>query len=81
MMAPTIHLNGTSRDELIAQLETASLALYDAEQALAGMAPHGRDYYPQGPQALEQALAEHGARLQALQALRVEIHAIWESIL
>lgn len=51
MMIPTLHLNGTSRTELIKQLTDAGHALALAIDALGNASPHGRDYYPQGPDA------------------------------
>lgn len=58
MIFPTIHLNGTSREALAAPLREAHEKLGEALAALEACAPHGRDYYPQGPQALRAATRE-----------------------
>ncbi len=60
MITPTIHLNGTSKDEIIAQYEAANVALGAALRTLIDTAPNGRDYYTQGPDALRQAGVEQG---------------------
>lgn len=73
MTAPTIHMNGTSRDGLMEPLETASNALNDAYEALKQTAPNGRDYYPQGPEALSKATADHMGRLARLDSIKQEI--------
>lgn len=76
MQLPTIHLNGTGKSALIEDLCNASAALDDAYQALKRTAPNGRDYYPQGPDALAQAEREHMARLRALDAIKAEVDAL-----
>ena len=76
MRFPSIHLNGTSKRELISQLNEASHALNNAYSALKQAAPHGRDYYPQGPTALETAITEHMDRLRRLDAIKEEIDAM-----
>ena len=81
MITPTIHLNGTSADELIEQLDRAQRAVLDATKALAQAAPNGRDYYPQGATAAVQAIGEHRVRLTALAGIRTDLLAILESVL
>jgi len=75
-IVPTVHLNGTSRDELVAQLRTAIEAIHAAESALTKAAPHGRDYYPQGSDAIRVAQQEHAARLVKLQEIESELTEI-----
>ena len=82
MMLPTIHMNGTSRAELLAGYVEAIEALDEAIAALRRAAPNGRDYYPQSPQAYPQARDEHLARIAALDAIRQDLntladHAAW----
>ncbi len=48
MQLPTIHLNGTSKANLIEPLCEASQSLDLAYEALKRTGPNGRDYYPQG---------------------------------
>lgn len=80
MRVPTIHLNGTSHSELAAQFDRVSHALCEAVNALVDASPNGRDYYPQGPTAMKEAVAEHDLRVKTLQNLRQEIEAIQEAI-
>jgi len=80
MKTPTVHLNGTSRVELMEQFQTAHNALYQAIRALEDCGPNGRDYYPQGDSALTVALAEHVARIRAIQAVDADIKALIEAI-
>jgi hypothetical protein len=79
-MIPTIHLNDTSREELIRQLQRAVEALTDAHFALENAAPHGRDYYPQGEDAIQQAMADHRERLMKLGDIQDEIMAILDGV-
>lgn len=76
MIAPTIHLNGTSRESLLEALETAYRKLGEAYDALKQTAPNGRDYYPQGPNAIGQATSEHFARLKRIDEVRDELEAL-----
>jgi hypothetical protein len=71
-MAPTVHINGTSVVDLIRQATRVTRALNAALRAMEEVAPNGRDYYPQGPLALNQALAEHKARVALVERLRQE---------
>lgn len=80
MKIPTVHLNGTSREELVRQLEAAAHALDQACVALQDMQPNGRDYYPQGNDAIRQVCQEHAARQRKVADVRDEIRAIWEGI-
>jgi hypothetical protein len=55
---PTVHLNGTGREGLLYQATGAAAAVQRAQHALLDAWPHGRDYYPQGPEALAAAEAQ-----------------------
>lgn len=79
-MIPTVHLNGTSREELIRQLQQAVTALMEAHYALENAAPHGRDYYPQGEGAIQQAIAEHRERLMKLGDIQEGILAMLDGV-
>ena len=76
MIYPTIHLNGTSKGELLDQLCTAGSAVGDAIRALHDAAPNARDYYPQGPSAIGMAINEHSGRIAALVRVSEELDAI-----
>jgi hypothetical protein len=81
MMIPTLHLNGTSRDELMTQVCDAARALQAAMEALAQMAPNGRDYYVQSPDACAQAGREHRERIAKVKEVYDEVTRLGEAIL
>lgn len=76
----TVHLNGTSRDELRRGYETASQAVFAAIEAVAKASPNGRDYYPQGPDVILQATLQHRARLAKLREVLTELQQIEEGL-
>lgn len=80
MMKPTIHLNGTSAGELERQIDEAYDALNVAFAALKEMTPNGRDYYPQGPDAIYKAQDEHRARLQKITDVQKELSELAEHL-
>ena len=80
MRTPTIHLNGTSKRELMAQHLKAGTALSAAVNALCAAAPNGRDYYVQGDTAVQEAQAEHESRIKALGAVFADLEKIIEAI-
>ena len=80
MITPTIHLNGTSGADLLSQTTDAMRALSAAIKTLQNAGPHGRDYYVQGPRAIDAAMSEHRARLAQLEAVQADLVAIYESI-
>jgi hypothetical protein len=76
MMKPSIHLNGSSRDDLFDGYMVALAAMQTAIDAVIQTVPHGRDYYPQGDDALPQAMAEHRDRLLRLRAVEDELNTL-----
>lgn len=74
IIAPHIHLNGTSKETLTADLSDAYLALSAAVEALRHSAPNARDYYPV-PGLLDKATAQHLRRLELLTDMMAEIDA------
>lgn len=77
---PTIHLNGTSREDLTEALREAVHAIHKAGRKLAATCPNGRDYYPQGAAAITVALAEHEDRMRKLREVASELEHIAEYI-
>lgn len=77
---PTIHLNGTSRDELLRGYVNALDALREAEIAVAQTIPHGRDFHVQGDMALERAHREHIDRMRKLRGVFSDLSAIAETV-
>jgi len=76
MIKPTIHSNGTSRGDLHAAYMNALLATEEALKQLRKCAPHGRDYYPQGEDALMDAEREHEVRMRGLDIVRQDLEKL-----
>jgi len=81
MMIPTVHLNGTSRSELLRQFRDAYAALITATDKLAQASPNARDYYPQGDDAYGKARDEHIARMRKLKEVTADLEEIAAAIL
>lgn len=81
MIAPCIHLNGTSKQELLDQFHKALHALEVARAALMAACPNARDYYPLGGSAWHQAVADHRSRVQRLDSVYAELEAILLAII
>jgi uncharacterized protein with HEPN domain len=77
---PTVHLNGTSGEELLAQVTTAAQAIRDALEALGKTAPHGRDYYIKSDAEYYTARNEFLGRVNHLEAVLNELEFIGENI-
>lgn len=73
---PTVHMNGTSRAELVAGYLSAYNAVRAAWDAVAATHPNGRDYYVQPPGNFSRAQAEHAARLASIESVRLELEAL-----
>lgn len=80
LVIPRVHMNGTSRQELLAQISKALGALAEADRALAEMTPNDRDYYVIDAGAGRQAREQHVKRRQALAGISTEILTIGERI-
>jgi hypothetical protein len=75
---PTIHLNGTSAQSLLDDIRDAAIAVRAAMDALSRTAPNGRDYYPQGNDALIIASGQHAERMARLRSVYAELQQIGE---
>ena len=73
---PTIHMNGTSASSLLELYADASATVRVAIDDVAKTGPHGRDYYPQGDEALTKAIEQHRARLQKLEDVLKELEEL-----
>jgi len=73
MILPTIHDNGTSKDQLVKELIDVHEALDTAYRVMKETAPNARDYYPQGPRKFAIAVEEHLGRLKRLDQIKEEI--------
>ncbi len=73
MIYPTIHMNGTSRMSLLEGYMDVLVALQEAMDALAKATPNGRDYYPQGPEAILVAQTQHREQMVRLESVAEEL--------
>jgi hypothetical protein len=73
---PTIHLNGSNGQALADAYSAAYAALDAVIPLLCETAPNGRDYYPQGPDALTTAEDEHRKRIGAIRGVMAELKAL-----
>jgi len=80
MKTPTLHLNGTSGQELREQLALAVEAIVRAQEKLMQAMPHGRDYYPQGNDAIFQAQSEMRARDTKLEQVKQELVLMHQAV-
>ena len=76
LAVPTVHLNGTSKKELMQQYLDAIRALKNARDIMQQGGPHGRDYYVQGNEATQVAIAQHRVRLQKVNDVIAELETI-----
>ena len=81
---PTVHLNGSGGTSLVDGYRDAVDQLQLALDTLAHTAPHGRDYYVNGPDVYTMARSEHEARLTALltvqEELRTLAHGVYDQV-
>lgn len=80
VIAPTVHLNGTSGEDLKQQLCDALGALRAAREALRQTAPNARDYYVQDDKAFPRARDQYYARLAKLGEIQTELETIAEIV-
>lgn len=80
IIAPMVHLGGTSRAELDRVYSEAIRALSEAIAATAETYPNGRDYYRLPGDAMARAIREHEARALKLRAVFEELSALQASV-
>lgn len=81
MIYPSIHLNGTAKDDLLNQQRQVHKAAQGLLEFLIEAMPHGRDFYVQADQnAGRKAREEHLERIVAVQKIMNETMEIWEEI-
>ena len=73
---PTIHLNGSSKNDLLDKLRTAIRLIDAAIDGVRRTAPNGRDYYPKGNAAFQEARDAFHLMLGKLGEVRVELYDI-----
>lgn len=82
LATPSIHLNGTSKDELLKQVVDAHAKLSEALTALSKSAPHKRDYYIQanGDDNYRRAVNQYVSRSQRIIDVQDELKILAEDI-
>ena len=79
---PSVHMNGSSRKDMLKGFTEALDAVRKAQDLLAETAPHPRDYYIQigGDLAYRVATKQHTARYLALNNIAEEMEALALSV-
>ena len=80
VMVPSVHINGTSKDELLRQLGGARDAVRYAMERLREATPNARDYYVQERGAFSNAMLDHLARMEKLASVFDELGEIIEAV-
>lgn len=80
LTVPSVHLNGTSREELKKGYQAAYEAIGAARDTVGESSPNARDYYVQGNDAYSKARDEHWDRMQRLLDIRQELLALFEAV-
>lgn len=76
LIAPTIHLNGTSKASLMAEYLAALEAMRNAIEAVQAITVHGRDFYVKEEGALLKATSQKRKQLTALDSVYAELEQI-----
>jgi len=79
MQYPTVHINGTSEDQLLEGYCDAMNALLDAIKKLEACSPNARDYYVNDGD-INAACTEHANRVADLIAVRRDINKLAEHV-
>ena len=80
---PSVHLGGTSKEELMRQYLQANTQIREAIEALQQATPHGRDYVLTAHQShdrLQAALEQHRWRVKLLEQVQRELEYLIEQI-
>ena len=80
IIIPAVHSNGTSREDLVAQAWGVSQAAKALVEALRAAMPNGRDYYPLGGDAAEDARDAWMARIVAADNIRSDFSSLARAI-
>src|SRR5262249_10796845 len=72
LITPTIHVGGTSKQELMEQRSDFKIALINAREKLTAVVPHPRDYYNDASGRLQYAADEQYRRRADMLNLLIE---------
>jgi len=76
LAVPMVHSNGTGKEGLVDQVMEAIDAARILIEALAKMAPHGRDYCLIKGDVLSVARSQHAARVDKVRSVSVELQTL-----
>jgi hypothetical protein len=77
---PSVHLNGTSKKELLEQWRAVHDAAEVLVRVLQAASPHGRDYYIQQGDPTQDAIQANRERIGAIYKIMDEATAIYQKI-
>ncbi len=77
MAVPRVNLNGTSKGQLLEDVQTVGAKVREAMDALTKASPHPRDYSPEG---MEDAVMEYHDRMAKLKSVYEDMLALSEAI-
>jgi hypothetical protein len=77
---PTVHLNGTSKDELVGQLRRAIITATALKEFMQEGMPHPRDYYVQGEGIDIRARMHQKVRILKVETIIDDLEAILQGI-
>ncbi len=81
LIAPTVHLNGTSRESLMQSYHDAYATIEAALTMLGETAPHPRDYYVHPtPNAFDAAREQYTTRVRLLRSVQDELMFLYEAV-
>ena len=75
-VAPTMNINGTAPQDLIDAYTEVMTAIRDAEEKLAKIFPHGRDFQTRPASVHDAARLQHDRRRAVLRKLHEEIESM-----
>ena len=80
MITPTIHMNGTSKKDLLEGYCKIMHALHETLARMQEYSPNARDYYVQSPTAYAAARDQYQRQFKAINEVLQEIEQIVEEI-
>lgn len=80
VQCPLVHLNGTSKEDLLDQVRNASIIARELKSALSTMYPNMRDYYPLGEEAYTRAKAQLLRQMTSVNEVITELSLVYEGI-
>lgn len=81
LVAPIVHLNGSSKADLLKHYREAYEALHDAQVVVQTTWPHARDYYVSSDlDAAKKAMEQHHSRIQRISAVLTELKELYDAV-